>query len=53
MVPTSLVLVWWHDQLAVGLVMLVIAILGFEFVIVSSLAIGSRLVPGSPARALG
>lgn len=53
MVPTSLVLVWWHDQLAVGLVMLVIAILGFEFAIVSSLAIGSRLVPGSPARGVG
>jgi hypothetical protein len=33
--------------------MLVIAILGFEFAIVSSLAIGSRLVPGSPARGVG
>ena len=53
MVPTSLVLAVWHDQMAVGIVLLVIAILGFEFAIVSSLAIGSRLVPGSPARGVG
>lgn len=53
MVPTGLVLAVWHDQMAVGIVLLVIAILGFEFAIVSSLAIGSRLVPGSPARGVG
>lgn len=53
MVPTGLVLAAWHDQMAVGIVLLVIAILGFEFGIVSSLAIGSRLVPGSPARGVG
>jgi predicted MFS family arabinose efflux permease len=53
MVPTGLVLAVWHDQMAVGIVLLVIAILGFEFGIVSSLAIGSRLVPGSPARGVG
>ena len=53
MVPTGLVLAAWHDQLALGIVLLVIAILGFEFGIVSSLAIGSRLVPGSPARGVG
>jgi len=34
-------------------VLLVISILGFEFAIVSALAIGSRLVPGSPARGVG
>lgn len=53
MVPTGLVLAVWHDQMAVGIVLLVVAILGFEFGIVSSLAIGSRLVPGSPARGVG
>ncbi len=53
MVPTGLVLAVWHDQMAVGIVLLVVAILGFEFAIVSSLAIGSRLVPGSPARGVG
>jgi hypothetical protein len=53
MVPTCLGLAVWHDQLAVGLVLLVIAILGFEFGVVSSLAIGSRLVPGSPAVGVG
>lgn len=53
MVPTGLILAVWHDQMAVGIVLLVIAILGFEFAIVSSLAIGSRLVSGSPARGVG
>ena len=53
MVPTGLVLAVWHEQMAVSIVLLVIAILGFEFGIVSSLAIGSRLVPGSPARGVG
>ena len=53
MVPTGLVLAVWHDQMAVGVVLLVVSILGFEFAIVSSLAIGSRLVPGSPARGVG
>ncbi|CAB4598653.1 unannotated protein [freshwater metagenome] len=53
MVPTGLILAVWHDQLAVGIVLLVISILAFEFAIVSSLAIGSRLVPGSPARGVG
>jgi predicted MFS family arabinose efflux permease len=53
MVPTGLVLAVWHDQLAISIVLLVASILGFEFAIVSSLAIGSRLVPGSPARGVG
>lgn len=53
MVPTGMVLAVWHDQMALGIVLLVVAILGFEFGIVSSLAIGSRLVPGSPARGVG
>ncbi len=53
MVPTGLVLAVWHEQMAVGIVLLVVSILGFEFAIVSSLAIGSRLVPGSPARGVG
>ncbi len=53
MVPTGLVLAVWHDQMAISIVLLVVSILGFEFAIVSSLAIGSRLVPGSPARGVG
>ena len=36
-----------------GLVLLVVAVVGFEFAIVSALALASRLVPGSPARGLG
>lgn len=53
MVPGGLLLAVWHDQLAPGLVFLVLAIVGFEFAIVSALAIASRLVVGSPARGLG
>ena len=37
----------------IGLVLLVIAVTGFEFAIVSSLAFAGTLVPGSPARGLG
>ena len=52
MVPAALALSVWNDHLALGLVFLVIAIGAFEFSIVSALAIGSQLVPGSPARGL-
>lgn len=52
MVPATLALSVWNDHLGLGLVFLVIAIGGFEFSIVSALAIGSQLVPGSPARGL-
>ena len=53
MVPAGLGLALWNDHLGIGLVCLVVAICGFEFSIVSSLAIGGRLVPGSPARGIG
>lgn len=53
MIPSALALAVWHEHLAVGLVVLVIAVAGFEFAIVSSLAIASQLVPTSPARGLG
>ena len=53
MVPSGLALVVWHDHVAVGMLFLVVAICGFEFAIVSVIAIGSTLVPGSPARGLG
>ncbi|MBI5089035.1 MAG: MFS transporter [Actinobacteria bacterium] len=53
MVPSAAGLALWHDSLAAGLVLLVIVVAGFEFAIVSSLALASSLVPGSPARGLG
>jgi predicted MFS family arabinose efflux permease len=49
MVPAALGLVFVHDQLWLGLPLLAIAVLSFEFGIVSSVAIGTTLVPGSPA----
>jgi predicted MFS family arabinose efflux permease len=42
-------LVFVHEQLWLGLSLLAIAVLSFEFGIVSSVAIGTTLVPGSPA----
>lgn len=52
MAPAALGLSLWHDNLAVGVVLLAVAVSGFEFAIVSALAIGSQLVPGSPATGL-
>ncbi len=52
MAPGAVLLAIGHDHLAVGLVGVVLAIGMFEFAIVSSIAIGSTLVPGSPARGL-
>lgn len=53
MIPSAIGLTLWHQHLAVGLVLLVIAVAGFEFAIVSTLALAGTLVPGSPARGLG
>lgn len=53
MVPSAIGLTVWHDHLALGLVLLIVVVAGFEFAIVSSLALASTLVPGSPARGLG
>ncbi len=52
MVPASLGLVFLTDHLWLGLPLLAIAVLCFEFAIVSSVAIGTTLVPGSPALGL-
>lgn len=53
MLPTGLALLAWHGHLSVGLAVLAVSIAGFEFAIVSTLAIGATLVPGAPARGLG
>jgi predicted MFS family arabinose efflux permease len=53
MVPAMLALALWHEQLAVGIVLLAITLLGFEFAIVSALPIGTQLIPSAPARGLG
>ena len=53
MIPAMLLLALWHEQLAVGIVLLAITLLGFEFAIVSALPIGTHLIPHAPARGLG
>lgn len=52
MVPTGLALALFDDHLLPGVVALGVFIAVFEFAIVSSLSIGSHLVPASPARGL-
>lgn len=52
MVPAGIVLAIGHGNIGIGVVALAVAIVGFEFAIVSVLAVGSALVPGSPARGL-
>jgi predicted MFS family arabinose efflux permease len=53
MVPAMGALALWHGQLGVGIVLLAIILLGFEFAIVSALPIGTQLIEGAPARGLG
>ena len=53
MVPSAIGLALWNDHLGIGLALLVVAVVGFEFAIVSTLAIASHLFAGSPARGLG
>ncbi len=53
MVPAMVVLAVWHGHLVPGLALVAIALVGFEFGIVSALPIGTRLVPGAPAKGLG
>jgi hypothetical protein len=52
-VPAALLLAMFHDSAVIGITGLVIAVIGFEFAIVSALPIGGRLVPGAPAAGLG
>jgi predicted MFS family arabinose efflux permease len=53
MIPAMLLLALWHEQLALGVLLLAVTLLGFEFAIVSALPIGTQLIPTSPARGLG
>jgi hypothetical protein len=52
LIPAGIGLAIFHGHLVPGLIALAIGICGFEFAIVSLLAVGSTLVPGSPARGL-
>ena len=53
MIPASAGLALWHHGLVVGIILLAIAALAFEFSVVSAISLGTGLVPGSPARGLG
>lgn len=53
MVPASAGLALSHHHLIVGVCLLAVAVLGFEFSVVSAISLGATLVPGSPARGLG
>lgn len=53
MIPASGALALWHHDLVLGVVLLAIAVAGFEFSVVSAISLGTNLVPGSPARGLG
>jgi predicted MFS family arabinose efflux permease len=53
MIPGAIALAMWHGNVAIGLALLMVIIVGFEFAIVSTLALASHLVPSSPARGLG
>jgi MFS transporter, DHA1 family, inner membrane transport protein len=53
MIPASAGLVLLHHHLVLGVCLLTIAVLGFEFSVVSAISLGATLVPGSPARGLG
>ena len=52
-VPSGLLLAVLHDNLAAGLVLLGIYLLGFEFAIVSMIPIATNMIPGSPGKGLG
>jgi MFS transporter, DHA1 family, inner membrane transport protein len=53
MIPASAGLALWHHGLVVGIILLAIAGLAFEFSVVSAISLGTGLVPGAPARGLG
>jgi hypothetical protein len=53
MIPAGIGLAIWHDHLIIGIALLAVAILGFEFAVVSAISLGTNLVPGYPARGLG
>jgi hypothetical protein len=53
MIPASAGLALWHHTMVVGVFLLAVAVLGFEFAVVSGISLGTGLVPGAPARGLG
>ncbi len=53
MIPASAGLALWHHHLILGVALLAIGVLGFEFSVVSAISLGTGLIPGSPARGLG
>ncbi|MEY2580295.1 MAG: transporter, family, inner rane transport protein [Ilumatobacteraceae bacterium] len=53
MVPASAGLALLHHHLIIGVALLAIGVLGFEFSVVSAISLGTGLVPGSPAQGLG
>ena len=53
MVPASVGLALLHHHLILGVALLAIGVLGFEFSVVSAISLGTGLVPGSPAQGLG
>ena len=53
MFPAAIIFVVGHHVLALGLVALALATLGFEFAIISSMSVATSLVPGAPAAGLG
>ncbi|MEP7047725.1 MAG: MFS transporter [Ilumatobacteraceae bacterium] len=53
MVPASVGLLLFHHHLVLGVALLAVGVLGFEFSVVSAISLGTGIVPGSPARGLG
>jgi predicted MFS family arabinose efflux permease len=53
MIPCSGALALWHHHLVLGVVLLAITVIGFEFSVVSMISLGTGLVAGSPAQGLG
>jgi predicted MFS family arabinose efflux permease len=53
MVPASAGLALFHHHLILGVALLAVGVLGFEFSVVSAISLGTGLMPGSPARGLG
>ncbi len=53
MIPASAGLALWHHHLVLGVALLAVGVLGFEFSVVSAISLGTGLIPGSPARGLG
>lgn len=53
MIPASAGLALWNHHLILGVALLAIGVLGFEFSVVSAISLGTGLIPGSPARGLG